>query len=196
MDYNKKIRYTVKKMFNDTINEHIVCFMLEKKHEYACYKKQFYLLKNLLKYNDCEFCTDFHKFISELDLYNDLSDKCTSYCYKIMNICGFSSIFDVHATVNKKKTFGALRANIEWLGTWYHFHKLKVCYKQTKRGDEVPSNEWDGKQMMEYISSALRNEYGISINLNKTKKEFKINYKVISISLLLFNFKAYESLTI
>ena len=48
--------------------------------------------------------------------------------------------------------------------------------------------------MMEYINSALRNEYGISINLNKTKKEFKINYKVISP--LLFNFEACESLGI
>ena len=69
-----------------------------------------------------------------------------------------------------------------------------VCYKQTKQGDEVPSKEWDSKRMMEYINSALRNEYGISINLNKTKKEFKINDKVISP--LLFRFEACESLGI
>ena len=64
----KKIRHTGKRM-------------LENKHEYNFYKKQFYLLKNLLNYNNCEFHTDFHKYLSELDWYNDLSYKCTYYCH-------------------------------------------------------------------------------------------------------------------
>ena len=59
------------------------------------------------------------------------------------------------------------------LNGWVNDHLHKVCYEQTKRGDEVPSKEWDSKRMMEYINSALRNEYSITVGLNKRKKERK-----------------------
>ena len=85
-------------------------------------------------------CDDnFSKYLKQVDKVNDtLHYKRASYCHNTMKLCGFSSIFDFHARMDRKEALERLCANIEWLLKWYHLHK--VLYEQTKRENEVPSN--------------------------------------------------------
>ena len=114
-----------------------------------------------------------------------------------MKLCGFSSIFDVDGRMDRKEALERLRDNMEWLSKWYHLHK--VSYEQTKRENEVPSNNWTNMKILQYINSALRKEYGLTVVTDKIKRTRNINWLKINytaISPLLFDFDACETLDV
>ena len=153
-DYTKKMKYQIKGIFYNTINESIVWMMFQSKNKVVKYKTQNSLLKHYLKYISYKCDDDFSKYLKQVDTINDtLHYKRSSYCHNIMKLCGFSSIFDVHGRMDRKEALERLRDNMEWLLKWYHLHK--VSYEQTKRENEVPSNNWTNMKILQYINSAL-----------------------------------------
>ena len=120
------MKHQIKGIFYNTINESIVWMMFQSKNKVVKYKTQNSLLKHYLKYISYKCDDDFSKYLKQVDTINDtLYYKRASYCHDIMKLCGFSSIFDVHARIDKKIALERLRANIKWLLKWYHLEKMK-----------------------------------------------------------------------
>ena len=78
--------------------------------------------------------------------------------------------------VNTSDAMKALRNNILWLREWYKVHQM--WYEYNKSTDDTPCVEWTDQRLRQYINTALRIEYGVSI---VTKGRGKLNNMIVKV---------------
>ena len=190
-EYHKLIKHVIKRIFNNHINVSLVRMLFEKKTIAKKYINQYRLFKQLINEENNHIENDCSMFINDIDTHSETYMQREHYCKMLLSVMGFSSIFDVMTKVNTSDALKALRNNMLWLREWYKFHQM--WYEYGKSADDTPCIEWTDQRLRQYINTALRIEYGVSI-VTEGRENLKITHRVISP--LLFHFEACDVLGI